>query len=141
MSVQAIEREYEELEVGLEARFDRTITVADVDAFAELTGDRNPLHVDAAYARSQGFADRVVHGALLGGLVSNLVGMNLPGWRSLLLSVKLDFPAPTYPGDTVTAIATVDSLHEAQQIVMLKIRIVCGEQVRARGTAMVKVLA
>ena len=138
--MQPEERTFEELEVGTESGFDRHITAEDIDAFAELSGDRNPLHVDAAYARSQGFSDRVVHGALLGGLVSNLVGMKLPGRKSLLLTVKLDFPAPTYPGETVQVLAKVDSLHEAQRIVLLKLRITCGDEVRARGTAMVKML-
>ncbi len=127
------------LTVGSSASFERCVEAADVDAFARLSGDANPLHVDADFAKSQGHRDRVVHGALLAALVSQLIGVHLPGRRSFLLSLKMDFVAPTYPGDTVVVSGSVKSIHPSQGVVMMKMSVTCGEEVRARGSATVRV--
>lgn len=129
----------EELTVGREACFQRCITEADLQGFAQLSGDHNPLHTDAAYARQAGFGDRVVHGAFLTALVSRFVGMELPGRRSLLLSMKLDFVAPSFVGDTLAVSGRVQSVHAEQRVVVLRMRIHCGTALRARGSAMVRV--
>lgn len=129
----------DELTVGTNARFEQQVTEADIDAFARLSGDHNPLHTDPSYARQAGYRDRVVHGALLSALVSRFVGMELPGKKSLLLSMKMDYAAPTFPGDTLDVSGQVQSIHTEQRVVVLKIRIHCGDELRARGTAMVRV--
>ena len=129
----------EQLEAGIEAGFEHTVSEAEIDTFASLSGDRNPLHCDAAYARASGFRDRVAHGALLGALVSRLIGMELPGRRSLLLGQRLDFVAPTYPGDTLRVRGWVDSVHQEQRTVALRLSITCGAEIRVRGSALVRV--
>jgi 3-hydroxybutyryl-CoA dehydratase len=113
----------EQLATGVAAEFERRIDDADVDAFAELSGDRSPLHVDRAFALRRGYRDRVVHGALLAGLVSRLVGTELPGRNALLLRIRLDFPAPTFPGEAVT----------------IRVEVRCGAELRASGEALVRV--
>lgn len=84
------------LRVGLVAEFERTVTEADVLDFARVSGDSNPLHVDAAYAAGTRFGRRIVHGAFQVGLASALIGMHLPGRHVLLGSVNARFPAPLY---------------------------------------------
>lgn len=86
----------EDLKVGLTAEFEREITEEDVLAFARNSGDRNPLHVDADYARASNFQGRIVHGAFQVGLASAMLGMHLPGRRVLLGAVNARFPAPLY---------------------------------------------
>lgn len=130
---------FEELRVGMEARYARRIDDWEIDEFARLSGDHNPLHVSAEFARQAGFRNRVVHGALLAGLVSRLVGMELPGRDSLLLSLKLDFSAPTFPNDTVVVVGQIGSLHPEERAVVLRLRVTCGEETRARGSALVRV--
>ena len=92
----------EELSAGVEAEFVRVLTEADVLAFAENSGDKNPLHVDEAFARASTFGERIVHGAFQVGLASAMLGMHLPGRRVLLGSIHARFPAPLYyPAEVV----------------------------------------
>jgi NAD(P)-dependent dehydrogenase (short-subunit alcohol dehydrogenase family)/acyl dehydratase len=86
----------DELRVGLAAEFEREVAEADVLAFAANSGDANPLHVDADYARGTAYGGRIVHGAFQVGLASALIGMHLPGRHVLLASVAARFPAPLY---------------------------------------------
>jgi 3-hydroxybutyryl-CoA dehydratase len=129
----------EQLKVGTKACFEHCISDSDVDEFARLSGDYNPLHADQQFAKSTGFRDRVVHGAMLVALASRFVGMELPGRRSLLLSLKLDFVAPTFPGDIVEVLGRVESIHPQPRVVVLRLMISCGGELRARGSAMVRV--
>lgn len=130
---------FEELKVGMEARYERRIDDTDLDEFARLSGDHSPLHISAEFARQAGFRNRLVHGALLAALVSRLVGMELPGSQSLLLSLKLDFPAPTFPNDTVVVAGRIKSLHPEERVIVLHLRVTCGEETRARGSALVRI--
>lgn len=93
---QAVDLAPDDLRVGLTAEFEREISEADVLAFARDSGDANPLHVDAAYARGTTFGARVVHGAFQVGLASALIGMHLPGRNVLLSTINARFPAPLY---------------------------------------------
>jgi 3-hydroxybutyryl-CoA dehydratase len=86
----------EELAVGLTARFERDVTVEDILEFARVSGDFNPLHVDAEYAATTPFQARIAHGAFQVGLGSALIGMYLPGLHVLLGSITARFPAPLY---------------------------------------------
>lgn len=92
---------FDDIKVGDRAELTWTPAGTDIRAFAELSSDNNPLHVDRAYAQSHGFQDCVVHGFLVGAKVSALVGMLLPGRRSLLLEYALSHPNPVFAGDTV----------------------------------------
>lgn len=130
---------WETLYEGAKAEFEHCVSADEVRAFAAVSGDHNPLHVNPTYARDAGHPDTVVHGALLAGLVSRLVGMELPGRRSFLLNLKLSFAAPTYPEDALLVQGAVQSMHEDQRVIALRVRIACGDELRARGTALVRV--
>src|SRR3990167_3301720 len=101
------DRTFESIAIGENASLNHTITAEDVHAFAVVSGDHNQLHVDDAYAKATSFGQRVVHGMFLGALVSQLVGMHLPGKRALLMKESLEFKKPVHIGDTVTVSGTV----------------------------------
>src|SRR5690606_19772935 len=86
----------DELRVGLSAEFTRDITAEDVLGFARLSGDSNPLHVDAAYASTTNYGRPIVHGALQISIASAMIGMHLPGLRVVLGGVRSRFPAPLH---------------------------------------------
>jgi 3-hydroxybutyryl-CoA dehydratase len=104
---------FEDLSVGQDASFTVTITEADLDRFASVSGDISPIHMDTAFARDRGFSGRVVHGAYLSGLVSRLIGVHLPGRNALLQTMNLRFRTPVPVGATVTVTGVVDQLSEA----------------------------
>ena len=84
----------DEIAIGLTAQFDRVVTEQDILAFAENSGDHNPLHVDATYSAATNYGGRIAHGAFQVGLASAMIGMHLPGRRVLLSSVQARFPSP-----------------------------------------------
>ncbi|MBL8145858.1 MAG: MaoC family dehydratase [Anaerolineae bacterium] len=88
--------------VGDSAQRTRTITEADVLAFAAASGDENPVHTDAAYAATTRFGRPIAHGMLTASLISAILGNDLPGPGSVYLGQTLSFKAPVFPGDTVT---------------------------------------
>lgn len=98
------------LQVGQTESVTRAISTEDVAAFARLSGDYNALHVDDEFAARTEFAGRVVHGFLHASLLSNLVGMRLPGPGALYLSQTIDFRAPVYIDDVVTATGRIDAI-------------------------------
>lgn len=120
------------------------VTETELDQFAALSGDHNPLHMDADYAGDHGFAARVAHGFLLGAKLSGLIGMTLPGRRCLLLEQSLAYPNPVYPGDTVDITATVQDIHAELSLITLKVRAtVQRDDARVtvgRGSATCKIL-
>lgn len=93
--------------IGTTATWTRTFSAADVEAFAQLSGDRNPLHFDEAFAARTRLGRLVVQGGLTTGLFNALVAMDLPGPGSVFLHQEWDYPAPVYVDDTVTAEAEV----------------------------------
>jgi 3-hydroxybutyryl-CoA dehydratase len=88
--------------VGDSAQRTRTITDADIQAFAAASGDENPVHTDAAYAATTRFGRPIAHGMLSASLVSAVLGNDLPGPGSIYLGQTLSFKAPVYAGDTIT---------------------------------------
>lgn len=114
------------LAVGQRATWSKTITAADIEAFAALTGDRNPLHLDDAFARRSRFGRPVAHGVLVAGVISAALGMVLPGPGAIYLSQTLKFLRPVYPGDTVTATIEVIAIREDKGVVTL--RTTCANQ-------------
>ncbi len=136
---------FEDLSPGVSADISWTAEVAEIESFANLSGDRNPLHMDGAYARERGFADRVAHGFLLGAKVSALIGMFLPGRRCLLVEENLNFPNPVYPGDEVTLSGEVVDTHTDLALVSIKIRgekkDEDGAQSVVRGNVLCKILS
>lgn len=114
------------IEVGASAQVSRQIVDADVRAFAELTGDRNPVHLDDAFAATTRFGKRIVHGAFQAGMISSVLGLQLPGPGCLYLAQSLQFKAPVYIGDTVTAEVIVLSVRDDKPIV--KLSTICRNQ-------------
>ena len=106
--------------VGARATHVRTITDADIVRFAEVSGDRNPVHLDAAYAARSPFGERVAHGFLTGSLISAVIGMELPGPGSIYLGQTLKFLAPVRIDDTVTVSVEVIGVREEKRLVTLR---------------------
>jgi len=96
-----------------------TITPEHIEAFARLSGDRNPAHFDDAFARGIGFDGRIAHGAVIASLLSAVLGMDLPGPGSIFLEQRIRFIKPVYPGDRVTAGLIVAKVREDKPIVTL----------------------
>lgn len=113
-------KEWEPPEVGATATWTRTFTAADVESFAQISGDRNPLHFDAEFAERTRLGRLVVQGGLTTGLFNALVAMRLPGPGSVFLHQEWDFPAPVYIGDTVTANAEVVEARADKPITRLR---------------------
>lgn len=109
--------------VGQRASRSLTLTAAHVRAFAEISGDYNPLHFDEAFAARTKFGRLVVQGGLTTGLVHALVAMDLPGPGTVFLSQNWKFTAPVYIGDTITAEAEVISKHATKPVVELRVQI------------------
>lgn len=107
-------------EVGATATWTRTFGPEEVEEFASLTGDRNPLHFDAAFAAGTRIGRLVVQGGLTTGLFNALVAMRLPGPGSVFLHQEWDYPAPVFVGDTVTATAEVIESRSDKPITRLR---------------------
>jgi 3-hydroxybutyryl-CoA dehydratase len=120
-----------DIKEGQQASFRTRIDRASVEAFAVLTGDISPLHMDDEFAVGRGFDRRVVHGALLGGYVSRLVGVFLPGRNGLLQSMRLKFLKPAYVGDEIEVIGVVTQVSHAVSAMVADVainRVVDGER-------------
>ena len=106
--------------VGARATWTRTFTAEDVELYARITGDRNPLHFDEAFAAGTKAGRLIVHGGLTTGLFNALVAMELPGPGSVFLHQEWDYPAPAFVGDTVTAEAEVVEARADKPITRLR---------------------
>ena len=106
--------------IGARATFVRTITDSDIVRFAEVSGDRNPVHLDAAYAARSFFGERIAHGFLTGSMISAVIGMDLPGPGSIYLGQTLKFLAPVRIGDTVTVSVEVIGVREEKRLLTLR---------------------
>ena len=93
--------------VGQTSKLTRTVTAADVEAFARITGDTNPVHLDEAYAAESRFGRRVAHGMLIGSYISALLGTQFPGPGTIYVNQTLSFLKPVYLGDRLEVSATV----------------------------------
>jgi len=102
--------------VGDRAQRTRTITEADVLAFAAASGDENPVHTDAAYAATTRFGRPIAHGMLTASLISAILGNDLPGPGSVYLGQTLSFKAPVFPGDTITGTVECIKYREDRKI-------------------------
>jgi len=105
--------------VGDSVQLTKTIGDAEIEKFAELTGDRNPLHTDEAFAARTRFKRRIAQGILSSSLVSTCIGMHLPGPGAIYLDQTLRFVKPVYVGDTVTLTATVSHIREDKPVLTL----------------------
>jgi 3-hydroxybutyryl-CoA dehydratase len=109
----------EDLSVGQSAQLVRAVAEADLVAFAQVTGDTNPVHLDADYAATTPFGERIAHGMLSAGYISAVLGTALPGPGAVYLSQSLAFKRPVKIGDEVTARVTVTAIDDAKARVTL----------------------
>jgi 3-hydroxybutyryl-CoA dehydratase len=106
---------FEDLELGMEASFAKTVSEADILAFAEVTGDKNPVHLDAGFAAKTIFKQPIAHGMLTAGYISAVFGMELPGPGAIYVSQTLNFRGPVRIGDRVVAKVRVMELYPAKR--------------------------
>lgn len=114
-----VNRRYEDIKVGEKASFTKTVTEADVVAFAGITGNFNPVHINAEYAKKSFFKERIAHGILTAGFISAALGTQLPGPNSIYLKQDLSFTAPVKLGDTVTATVEVTAKRDDKKLITL----------------------
>lgn len=131
----------DELAVGMTATFSKTVTDADLVLFAGVTGDTNPVHIDADYAAGTMFGSRIAHGMLSAGFISAVLGTRLPGPGCIYLSQTLKFRAPVRVGDTVEARVEVIEIDPAKRRIKCDTRAVVGETVVVEGEASMMVPA
>jgi 3-hydroxybutyryl-CoA dehydratase len=126
------------LELGQKAVIVKTITAADIEQYSALTGDRNPLHTDKAFAKRTRFGEPIAHGMLAASVISACIGSRLPGPGTIYLSQELRFLKPVKVGDTVIARVEVTELIREKNRVRLKTTLhnQRGEQV-IEGSALV----
>ena len=121
------DRPFEQIQIGDKASFTKTISEADIYAFAGITGDFNPVHVNEEFAKKGRFKKRIAHGMLSASLISTVIGTDLPGANTIYLSQEVKFTAPVYIGDTLTAEAEVVEKREDKRILTLKTTVVNQE--------------
>jgi 3-oxoacyl-[acyl-carrier protein] reductase len=135
-------RSFDEIIVGEEALIEHTITTKDVDDFASLTGDYNPLHMDESFAAKTPFKKRVVHGMLSASFISTVIGMKIPGTGALWFSQDLKFLLPVRIGEKITVKATVKDKSPALQIITLSTDIYTEDNRKVvEGTAKIKLVS
>jgi acyl dehydratase len=109
--------------VGQKATRSLTLTMEHVEQYAEITGDRNPLHFDADFASRTRFGKLIVQGGLTTGLLHALVAMDMPGAGTVFLSQNFNFTAPVFIGDTITAEAEILEVHDSKPVTKLGFKI------------------
>jgi len=115
---------YDEIDVGMTDVFSKTVTEADIMAFAGVSGDTNPVHLDEDFASSTMFKTRIAHGMLSAGFISTLFGTKLPGPGCIYVGQNLRFKAPVKIGDTV--VARVTAIEKDDKKNMIKFETTCS---------------
>jgi len=131
---------FEDLTVGQTATFTKTITEADILMFAAVSGDTNPVHIDAEAAAASMFKERIAHGMLSASLISTVLGTRLPGPGTVYLGQSLKFRAPVKIGETVTATVKVTALDPAKRRATLETTCTVKGKPVVEGEANVMVL-
>src|SRR6201981_1392672 len=132
---------FEDLSVGMTETLSKTIAASGVVGFAQLTGDRNPIHLSEHFAAKTQFGKRIAHGLYTASLISAVLGTRLPGPRDVYISQTLNFRAPVKIGDTVEVGVTVAELIPEKQRARLSCTCSVGDDVVLDGEALVKVPA
>ncbi|HWR41369.1 MAG TPA: MaoC family dehydratase [Patescibacteria group bacterium] len=110
---------FADIQVGDKASFAKTVSEHDIYTFAGVTGDFNPVHVNAEFAKDSMFKERIAHGMLSAGFISAVLGTELPGVNTIYLSQELIFKAPVKIGDTVTAtVEVIEKIEEKNRLVL-----------------------
>jgi len=130
---------FEDMSVGMEETLSKTVASSDVVGFAQLTGDRNPIHLSEHFAAKTTFGRRIAHGLYTASLISAVLGTRLPGPGAIYISQTLNFRAPVRIGDTVDVTVTVAELIPDRQRARLTCICRVAEEVVLDGEALVKV--
>jgi 3-hydroxybutyryl-CoA dehydratase len=129
----------EDLSVGMTSIYAKTVTDADIVMFAGISGDTNPVHLDASFADQTAFKGRIAHGMLSASFISTVLGTRLPGPGCIYMSQSLRFRAPVKAGDTVTARVTVKAIDPEKKRVTLDTVCSVDETVVIDGEALLMV--
>ena len=132
---------FEDLSIGLTESYEKEVKSSDVVGFAEITGDRNPIHLSEHFAAKTPFGGRIAHGLYTASLISAVIGTRLPGPGAIYMSQTLNFKAPVKIGDVVSASVEVVELVEKGRRVKLICRCRVGDTLVLEGEALVKVPA
>ena len=141
MSETSVPSSFSDLRLGMKARTEIIVREEDMDAFAEISGDRSSVHVDPEFAEKAGFSGRVVYGGLMVAALSRMVGMTLPGPIGVAAGWKIDFPQPLYMNEPAVLEAEISQISESVRLVKLKFTISAGERMIAKGSAEAKIIA
>ena len=132
---------FEDLSIGMTESYEKEVKSSDVVGFAEITGDRNPIHLSEHFAAKTPFGGRIAHGLYTASLISAVIGTRLPGPGAIYMSQTLNFKAPVKIGDVVNASVEVAEIMEKGHRVKLICRCRVGDTVVLEGEALVKVSA
>jgi len=132
-----VEKSIDDVEIGQSAELSRTVAESDIQSFAAVTGDTNPVHLNADYAAGTMFKSRIAHGMLSAGYISAVIGTRLPGPGAIYLSQSLKFKAPVRIGDTVVTTCTITAKDAARRRITLLTQCRVGETVVVEGEAMI----
>lgn len=113
---------FDQIAIGDSASHVRTISAEDIDLYARITDDYNPIHMDEEYAKQTVFGGRIAHGTITLGLSAPVIGMKLPGQGCALVSISSDFIRPVKIGDTITAVVEVVAKHSAERVIELSLK-------------------
>ena len=138
-SVEGAVADLDALAVGQAATFSKTIEMADIEAFAEVSGDTNPVHLDAEVAAKGQFGRPIAHGLLTASVISAVLGTKLPGSGCVYLSQTLKFKAPVWPGDKVTARAEIIGIDREKRRVTATTTCLVGDNVVLEGEALLMI--
>jgi 3-hydroxybutyryl-CoA dehydratase len=130
---------FEDIEVGMNAAFAKTVTEADISTFAGVSGDFNPVHVNEEFAKTTMFKGRIAHGMLSASFISTVLGTKLPGPGCIYVSQTLKFKAPVHIGDTVTANVEVLTTQPEKKFVTFKTTCIVEGKVVVDGEAVLLV--
>src|SRR5438132_9363784 len=130
---------FEDLSVGMTETLEKTVASSDVVGFAQLTGDRNPIHLSEHFAARTSFGKRIAHGLYTASLISAVLGTRLPGPGAIYISQTLNFRAPVKIGDTVLVTVTVAELIPERQRARLTCICKVSDEIVLDGEALVKV--
>lgn len=133
---------YDEITVGLKEEFTVEVKLEDMERFCKITGDMNPLHINRYYAKEYGFRDRVVYGMLTASYLSTLAGVYLPGEKSLIQNVEINFVKPVFLNEVLTIVGKVINKNDTFKIIKIGFSILNGQKEKVvRGKMDVGVLA
>lgn len=130
---------FSQLEINQTAEMTHTVSQQDIQTFADITGDNNPVHLDADFAATTQFERPIAHGMFGAGLISAVIGTKLPGPGCIYLDQQLKFRAPIYIGSEVTTRVTVLEKNERRSRITLKTECICNDKVVISGEATVMV--